>query len=120
MTFRLLGRMFNFYLHNIIYLFIVGWKNNPVEFDSVINQSSIAWYWGDNDVINIFNYGSKNIKSYSYGTDYDFAGKDFSNLDKWVFDKVEKFLVEATTSEKLNKQLHREKLLFFLHLNGKP
>lgn len=32
-----------------------GWRNNPVDFDSVINQSTNTWGWGAPSVMNIFN-----------------------------------------------------------------
>lgn len=34
-----------------------GWQDNPVNFDSVINQSANAFGWGSPDVLNIFNKG---------------------------------------------------------------
>lgn len=38
-----------------------GWKTNPVDFDSVINQSRNAWCWGSPDIVDIFNKGSNFI-----------------------------------------------------------
>lgn len=38
-----------------------GWKYNPVEFDSVINQSANSWCFGSPDNIYLFNKGK-----YSY------------------------------------------------------
>lgn len=35
-----------------------GWKVNPVDFDSVINQSRNAWCWGGPSIINMFNKGN--------------------------------------------------------------
>lgn len=40
-----------------------GWKYNPVEFDSVINQSRNAWCFGSPDNVYLFNKG---IVSFNY------------------------------------------------------
>jgi phosphatidylinositol glycan class N len=34
-----------------------GWSGNPVNFDSVINQSSNAWCWGSPNIVHMFNRG---------------------------------------------------------------
>lgn len=47
----------------------------------------------------------------------DFAAEDNSLLDKWVFEKVKKFLENADDSMK--KKLRRDQNVFFLHLLGK-
>lgn len=35
-----------------------GWQQNPVEFDSVINQSTNAWCLGSPDNVYLFNKGN--------------------------------------------------------------
>lgn len=38
-----------------------GWKENPVDFDSVVNQSNNAWGWGSPDIMQLFNKGKNTL-----------------------------------------------------------
>ncbi|XP_046690011.1 GPI ethanolamine phosphate transferase 1 isoform X2 [Silurus meridionalis] len=48
----------------------------------------------------------------------DFASKDASKLDTWVFDQVKDFLRSAKENKTLMSHLHEDKIVFFLHLLG--
>lgn len=39
-------------------------------------------------------------------------------LDEWVFKEAEKMFVQARKNETLNTQLHQDKIVFFLYLQG--
>ncbi|KAK7072612.1 hypothetical protein SK128_000726, partial [Halocaridina rubra] len=98
-----------------------GWKENPVEFDSVLNESRHAWCWGSPDILPMFAAGSErgHIETFMYDArEEDFASYDASKLDKWVFDHVETFFKRASNNKKLFDKLHEDRIIFFLHLLG--
>lgn len=95
-----------------------GWKENPVEFDSLFNQSHHTWAWGSPDIVHMFKQAHVETMAYS-ADDEDFSGKDSSwKLDEWVFDNIKMFLKTAESNAHLNDLLHQEKNVFFLHLLG--
>ena len=47
----------------------------------------------------------------------DFAAKDHSNLDTWVFKRVQSFL--GSSNETIKEKLKTDQNVFFLHLLGK-
>lgn len=96
-----------------------GWKENPVEFDSLFNQSRYTWAWGSPDILPMFSKEARHghIFTEMYpGQSEDFAGKDLTKLDTWVFENVQSFFVN-TTKEVL-ELLKQDGLIFFLHLLG--
>ncbi|VDH91828.1 phosphatidylinositol glycan, class N [Mytilus galloprovincialis] len=98
-----------------------GWKENPVEFDSVFNQSRNTWSWGSPDILPMFAKGASgdHVFTEMYTSDEeDFAASHASDLDTWVFDKVKAFFEGAKSDRDLYEKLQKDKIVFFLHLLG--
>ncbi|GFO46741.1 GPI ethanolamine phosphate transferase 1 [Plakobranchus ocellatus] len=98
-----------------------GWKENPVDFDSVFNQSRFTWSWGSPDILPMFAKGATgdHVTTNCYPANLeDFAGSDMTLLDTWVFDMVKEFLAEASKNQTLDVSLRQEKIVMFLHLLG--
>uniref|UniRef100_A0A673VDN0 GPI ethanolamine phosphate transferase 1 n=1 Tax=Suricata suricatta TaxID=37032 RepID=A0A673VDN0_SURSU len=98
-----------------------GWKENPVEFDSLINESKYTWSWGSPDILTMFAKGASgdHVFTYTYDADNeDFGAHDVTELDTWVFDKVKEFFHAARNNQSLFSKLNEEKIVFFLHLLG--
>lgn len=98
-----------------------GWKENPVEFDSLLNQSKYTWSWGSPDIVSMFAKGAtgNHIFTHSYDADNeDFGAKDVTKLDTWVFDNIKEFFHAARNNQSLFSKLNEEKVVFFLHLLG--
>ncbi|KAI9662803.1 MAG: Glycosyl phosphatidyl inositol anchor synthesis [Bathelium mastoideum] len=99
---------------------MTGWKLNPVNFDSVFNQSSHTWSWGSPDILPMFKEGAVpgRIDADTYGAEEEDFSKDATELDVWVFEKVKKMFQEARHNTTLDAALRQEKVVFFLHLLG--
>ncbi|XP_016079010.1 PREDICTED: GPI ethanolamine phosphate transferase 1 isoform X2 [Miniopterus natalensis] len=100
---------------------VKGWKENPVEFDSVINESKYTWGWGSPDIMTMFAKGAtgNHVFTYSYDADdEDFGAQDVTKLDTWVFDNIKEFLRAARNNQSLFSKLNDEKIVLFLHLLG--
>ncbi|KAL0901011.1 hypothetical protein Bca101_084972 [Brassica carinata] len=106
-----------------------GWKANPVEFDSVFNQSRHTFAYGSPDIIPIFCSALPHSTWNSYPHEYEdfatgsfpcsrFLPADASFLDEWSFDQFESLLNRSHHDPKLKQLLHQDKLVFFLHLLG--
>uniref|UniRef100_A0A8C0J8U2 GPI ethanolamine phosphate transferase 1 n=1 Tax=Chelonoidis abingdonii TaxID=106734 RepID=A0A8C0J8U2_CHEAB len=68
-----------------------GWKENPVEFDSIFNESKYTWSWGSPDILPMFAKGASGDHVYTYcytAEKEDFGAQDATKLDTWVFDHV--------------------------------
>ncbi|XP_028013411.2 GPI ethanolamine phosphate transferase 1 [Eptesicus fuscus] len=98
-----------------------GWKENPVEFDSLLNQSKYTWSWGSPDIVSMFAKGAtgNHVFTHSYDADNeDFGAKDVTKLDTWVFDNIKEFFHAARNNQSLFSKLNEDKVVFFLHLLG--
>ncbi|ETE65739.1 GPI ethanolamine phosphate transferase 1, partial [Ophiophagus hannah] len=98
-----------------------GWKENPVEFDSIFNESKYTWSWGSPDILPMFAKGATGDHVYTncYKAEReDFAAEDATILDTWVFEQVKDFFNLAKNNETLFSKLHEQKIIFFLHLLG--
>ncbi|XP_033116796.1 GPI ethanolamine phosphate transferase 1-like [Anneissia japonica] len=98
-----------------------GWKENPVDFDSVFNQSSYTWSWGSPDILPMFAKGAtgEHVTTNMYPAESeDFAGSDASRLDTWVFDQVKEFLDSSKADVNIHQKLSSTEVVLFLHLLG--
>ncbi|KAI4166416.1 MAG: hypothetical protein LQ343_008072 [Gyalolechia ehrenbergii] len=97
-----------------------GWKLNPVNFDSVFNRSRHTWSWGSPDILPMFKEGAVpgRIDAETYGEEFEDFSKDATQLDTWVFDKVNDLFRDASTNTTLDAALREDRNVFFLHLLG--
>ncbi|NWU94992.1 PIGN transferase, partial [Upupa epops] len=98
-----------------------GWKENPVEFDSVFNESKYTWSWGSPDILPMFAKGATgdHVHTFCYmAENEDFGAQDASKLDTWVFDHVKSFFNSSRSNQTLLSALKEEKVVLFLHLLG--
>ena len=96
-----------------------GWRENPVDFDTVFNRSSHTWAFGSPDITRMFAKGAPNVVDYHYSSaEEDFAARDLSALDSWVFDRVADMLGPQTMIRVSEEKLRADKNVFFLHLLG--
>uniref|UniRef100_A0AC34QAF1 GPI ethanolamine phosphate transferase 1 n=1 Tax=Panagrolaimus sp. JU765 TaxID=591449 RepID=A0AC34QAF1_9BILA len=97
----------------------LGWKHNPVTFDSVFNQSRFSYMWGSPDILPMFSHELNHSRSEMYThEEEDFASSDAANLDRWVFERVETLFKRSENDEKLKQNLELDRQIFFLHLLG--
>ncbi|KAH3767326.1 phosphatidylinositol glycan [Pelomyxa schiedti] len=95
-----------------------GWKSNPVEFDSVFNESHWSYGFGSPDIVPMFVPSTTfpNMNSFTYSSHQEDFGKDASHLDKWVYDKLTELLQNASTDSVLWDNVRHPRNIFFLHL----
>ncbi len=94
-----------------------GWKLNPVNFDSVFNQSFKTFSFGSPDILPMFAHGASDpdrVQMWMYDADAEDFGKDASSLDTWVFNHTEMLFQNATEDKKLYETLHSKNIVFFL------
>ncbi|KAL4877330.1 Phosphatidylinositolglycan class N-domain-containing protein [Aspergillus karnatakaensis] len=99
---------------------MTGWKLNPVNFDSVFNQSRHTWSWGSPDILFMFQQGAEpgRVDADAYSEEAEDFTSDSTALDIWVFEKVKGLFEAAKSDPELDAKLRQDKLVFFLHLLG--
>uniref|UniRef100_A0A0E0G8V6 GPI ethanolamine phosphate transferase 1 n=1 Tax=Oryza nivara TaxID=4536 RepID=A0A0E0G8V6_ORYNI len=95
-----------------------GWKANPVEFDSVFNQSRHIISFGSPDIVPIFCSSLPHSTWGTYPHEYEDFATDASFLDHWSFDQFQGLLNRSFEDAKLRQLLLQDKLVIFLHLLG--
>ncbi|KAI8822461.1 Phosphatidylinositolglycan class N-domain-containing protein [Fimicolochytrium jonesii] len=98
-----------------------GWKMNPVNFDSVFNQSTHTWSFGSPDILPMFAEGASDpnkVETIMYPAESEDFSADASKLDTWVFEKLLDFFKEAERNSTLKSMLRRDGIVIFLHLLG--
>ena len=97
-----------------------GWKENPVEFDSLFNRSRYTWTWGSPDILNMFQKASPtNVFARTYDSSIeDFASENATVLDYWVLHHFKKFLYHSEVNLTETRMLNEDRVVFFFHLLG--
>ncbi|KAH9915518.1 Phosphatidylinositolglycan class N-domain-containing protein [Fomitopsis serialis] len=97
-----------------------GWKTNPVDFDSVFNQSSHTFSFGSPDILPMFARGATpgKVDMWCYDEDEEDFTKDATALDVWVLEHLRTLFHNATADPSLDATLHQGQTVFFLHLLG--
>ncbi|XP_074302204.1 uncharacterized protein LOC141633684 isoform X1 [Silene latifolia] len=95
-----------------------GWKANPVEFDSVFNQSHHTFSYGSPDIVPIFCGALPHTTWNTYPHEFEDFATDASFLDEWSFDQFQSLLNKSKEDKKLQQSLEQDNVVIFLHLLG--
>ncbi|TXG58989.1 hypothetical protein EZV62_016818 [Acer yangbiense] len=95
-----------------------GWKANPVEFDSVFNQSRHTISFGSPDIVPIFCGALPHSTWNTYPHEFEDFATDASFLDEWSFDQLQSLFNRSNQDTKIKELLLQDNLVIFLHLLG--
>ena len=95
-----------------------GWQSNPVEFDSIFNQSTHSWLFGSPDIVPMFADKLNNVEEQHYSHEEEDFAVEASSLDIWVYKRAQRLFEQAELNATLNRLLHQDQIVFFFHFLG--
>jgi phosphatidylinositol glycan class N len=99
-----------------------SWKRHPLPFDSVFNQSSSAFIFGNKDVAPMLARHAPQAteEHYTAREEVDMVREDTTLLDVWAFRKIKELFARGTEVEdpELHARLHQDKLVIYCHFLG--
>ncbi|KAE8910522.1 hypothetical protein PF003_g5436 [Phytophthora fragariae] len=99
-----------------------SWKQHPVPFDSVFNQSSSAFIYGNKDVAPMLARHAPQAteEHYTAREEVDMVREDTTLLDVWAYRKMKELFARgtATRDPELYRKLHDDKLVIYCHFLG--
>ncbi|KAG6609655.1 GPI ethanolamine phosphate transferase 1 [Phytophthora cinnamomi] len=99
-----------------------SWKQHPVPFDSVFNQSNSAFIYGNKDVAPMLARHAPQAteEHYTAREEVDMVREDTTLLDVWAYRKIKALFARGTKARDpdLYRKLHDDKLVIYCHFLG--